>query len=57
MAFNGQMDCICTVLFYPMASLSALQYCLTFTHSFTQSHTDGGVSHAGRQPAFREQSG
>jgi hypothetical protein len=31
-----------------------LQYCVTFTHSYTHSHTDGGVSHAGRQPARRE---
>ena len=34
-----------------MATESALRYCLTFTHSRTRSHTDGGVSHAGRQPA------
>ena len=32
---------------------SALQHCLTFTHS----HPDGGVSPAGRQPAGQEQSG
>ena len=29
----------------------------TFTRSCTHSHTDGGVSHAGRQPAGQEQSG
>ena len=32
-------------------------YILAFTHSYTYSHTDGGVDHAGRQPARREQSG
>ena len=36
---------------------SALQYCLTFTHSCTHSNTYGGVNHASRQPACREQSG
>ena len=30
---------------------------LTFTHSCTHSHTDGGVSHARRQSARREQLG
>ena len=30
---------------------------LTFTHSCTHSRTAGGVSHAGRRPARREQSG
>ena len=40
-----------------MATQSASQYCLTFTHSCTQSHTDGGVNHARRQPARQEQSG
>ena len=29
----------------------------SFTHSCTHSHTDGGVSQAGRQPARQEQSG
>ena len=32
---------------------SALQYRRTFTRTFTRSHTDGGVDHAGRQPATR----
>ena len=38
---------------------SKAQYCQTFTntHSCTHSHTDGGVNHAGRQPALQEQSG
>lgn len=31
--------------------------CLTFTHSLTHSYTDGGVSHARRHPARREQLG
>jgi hypothetical protein len=39
-----------------LSSGHALQYCLTFTHSGTHSHTDGGVSHARRQPLRREQS-
>ena len=30
---------------------------LTFTYSCTHSHIDGGVDHAGRQPARQEQSG
>ena len=29
----------------------------TYNHSFTHSHTDGGVNHAGRQPARQERSG
>ena len=37
--------------------LKAVQHCLTFTRSRTHSHPDGGVSHAGRQPARQEQSG
>ena len=36
---------------------STLQYCLTFTHSCTHSHTAGGVNHTRRQPARREQLG
>ena len=52
------MDCIYIAHFSePMAVQSALQYCLTITRSFTHSHTDGGVDHARRQPARREQSG
>ena len=45
---------------YEAISLSALQYRLAFARSRTRSHTDGGVSHAGRppaKPAGREQSG
>ena len=48
---------IYTSLFHPVATKSALQYCITFTHSCTHSHTDGGVNHARRQPAGEEQSG
>ena len=36
-------------------SLKAI--CLILTHSCTHSHTDGGVSHAMRRPARREQLG
>ena len=41
---------------WPLKALN-LQYCLKFPHSCTHSHTDGGVSHARRQPAHLEQSG
>ena len=42
------MDCIYWRFsnHWPLKAL--LQYCLTFDHSFTHSHTDGGVSQAGR---------
>ena len=40
-----------------LTTQSALQYCLTFTHSYAHSHTDGGVSHARQQPAHLEQVG
>ena len=36
---------------------SALQYCLTFTHSCTHSHTDGGVNNARWQAACLDQLG
>ena len=36
---------------------SALQYCLTLTHSCTHSHADGGVNDKSRPPARREQLG
>ena len=39
------------------STLSALQCWLTFTHSCTNSHTDGGVNHAGWQPGRQEQLG
>ena len=39
-----------------MSTQSALQCCLTFTLSYRHSHADGGVNHAGRQPARREAS-
>jgi hypothetical protein len=48
------MDCIYIVLFSPLATQWALQYCLTFT---IHTHIDGGVNHAGRQPARWEQLG
>ena len=51
------MDCIYTVLSLEVATRSAEQYYLTFTHSCTHSHTDGGVNHAMQQPARREQLG
>ena len=40
-----------------MATQITLQHYLTFTHWCTQSHMDGGVNHAGRQPARWEQLG
>jgi len=40
--------------FIDLMATKALYICLTFTHSYTHSHTDGGVSHARRQPARRE---
>ena len=42
---------------YGLHLYHTLQYRLTFTHSCTHSHSDGGVSHAGRQPARWEQIG
>ena len=33
----------------------ALHWCITFTHSHTRSHTDGGGNHARHQPAHRVQ--
>ena len=36
---------------------SSFQYCLTFIHSCTHSHTNGGVDSARRQPARWEQLG
>jgi len=38
---------------YVVFILSTLQYCLTFTHSYT----DGGADHAGQQPTRQEQLG
>jgi len=43
--------------FIDLMATKALYICLTFTHSHTHSYTDGGVSHARRQPARREQLG
>ena len=40
---------------WPLKAL--YNYCLTFTHSYTHLHPDGGDSHAGRQPAGQERSG
>ena len=45
------MDCIYIAL------LSKALCNVAFTHSCTHSHTDGGVSHARRQPARQEQLG
>ena len=56
-SLHGKWTLLFAALLQPVATQSAFQYCQTFTHSCTHEHTDGGVSHAGRQPARQEQSG
>lgn len=43
------------VIFRPVAIQSTLEYCLTITHSFRHSYTDGGVRRARWRPAGWEQ--
>jgi len=47
--FVGEWTAV-IALFRPVATQSALQYCRTFTHSYT----DGGVNHARQQPAQQD---
>jgi hypothetical protein len=42
---------------YSVFTQSTVQYSLAFSHSYTHSPNDGGVSHARRQPARLEQFG
>ena len=46
---NGKQ--IAFILSFSKSTESALQYCLTLTHS----QSDGGVNDSGQQPARREQ--
>jgi hypothetical protein len=45
---------VCYIHIYSEGILLRLLSKATYNHSFTNSHTDGGVDHAGRQPARQE---